>query len=480
MNTGTHHEYTLTIDGVAVAGEGEPLRIVNPATEELLALAPAASPAQLDQAVAAARRAFPGWRDTPAAERRAVVYRVAEVIEQHADELARILTSEQGKPFVQAQAEVGRAGIWARGLADIEFEDRVAVDDEQHRVVVRHTPLGVVGGIVPWNFPISLLLWKVAAALVTGNTMIAKPSPFTPLTTLRMGELLRDVVPAGVLNVLSGDDSLGPAMTDHPGIAKIAFTGSTATGKKVMAAASGTLKRITLELGGNDAAIVLPDVDVKDVAQKVFWAAFANSSQYCLATKRLYLHADIHDEFLGELVDYASTVVMGDGMDPATQIGPVQNRLQYEKVLGFIQESVDAGHDIVLRGDTPQGGGYFIGPTIVDNPPEDSRLAVEEPFGPILPVFTFTDDDDVIARANDSVYGLGGSVWGADLDRATRIAERIDSGVVWVNEIHVLSPYFPLTGHRESGVGPENGIEGLAEYCNTQSIAVAKPKRSAD
>lgn len=465
---------SLTIDGAPVAGAAAPLTVVNPATEAVLAHAPAADTAQLDEAIASARTAFAVWRTRPWEDRRNLVLAYADALEAHAEDLARLLTAEQGKPLAAARGEVARAVEWARTLSAMELPTRTAVDDEVHTARVRHTPIGVVAGIVPWNFPVTLAMWKIAPALLTGNTIVLKPSPFTPLTGLLLGELSRGILPPGVLNVVTGDHDLGPALTAHPGIDKIAFTGSTATGKAVMQTAGKDLKRVTLELGGNDAAVILPDADVEAIAPQIFWACFANTSQYCLATKRVYVHADVHDRLLSALIDYAQTVVVGDGADEATQMGPLQNRAQYERVLALIEESESAGHTIAFRGSAHPDAGFFIGPVIVDRPPVDSALVQEEPFGPIVPILTFTDTDEVIEQVNASPYGLGGSVWGTDVEAAVAVAERIESGVVWVNEIHRLSPQFPLSGHRESGIGRENGIEGLLEYCNTQVIAVAK------
>lgn len=470
----TAHAPTLTIDGEAVPGAAPPLTVVNPATEEVLAQAPAADAAQLETAIAAARTAFASWRSRPWADRRAAVLAYAEAVEAAAEELAQLLTAEQGKPLAAARSEVGRAIEWARSLATLEIPARTAVDDDMHTARVRYTPIGVVAGIVPWNFPVTLAMWKIAPALLTGNTIVLKPSPFTPLTGLMLGELSRGVLPPGVLNVVTGDDDLGPALTAHPGIDKIAFTGSTATGKAVMASAAADLTRVTLELGGNDAAVILPDADVRAIAPTLFWACFANTSQYCLATKRVYVHESVHAQFLDALVAYADTVVVGDGAAEGTQMGPLQNRKQYDRVRRLVEDSEAAGHTIAYRGTSHPDTGYFIGPVIVDQPPEDSALVQEEPFGPIVPILTFSDVDEVVDAVNASPYGLGGSVWGTDVDRAIAVAERIESGVVWVNEIHKLSPQFPLAGHRESGIGRENGIEGLLEYCNTQVIAVAK------
>ncbi|SMY12682.1 aldehyde dehydrogenase family protein [Brevibacterium jeotgali] len=468
------HTFTLTIAGEPIAGAADPLTVVNPATAQPLAEAPSADHSQLNAAVTAARDAFTTWRKRPWEERRDAVLAYAAVLEAEADSLARLLTAEQGKPLAAARGEVARAIDWTRSLADLEIPTRTAVDDDTHTARVRHVPIGVVAGIVPWNFPVTLAMWKIAPALLTGNTVVLKPSPFTPLTGLMLGELSRGVLPPGVLNVITGDDDLGPALTAHPGVDKIAFTGSTATGKAVMASAAADLKRVTLELGGNDAAVILPDADVEELAPALFWACFANTSQYCLATKRVYVHEDVHESFLRALVQYADSVVVGDGAEAGTQMGPLQNRKQYERVLEVIAESEAAGHTIAYRGTRHPDEGFFIGPVIVDQPPEDAWLVQEEPFGPIVPVLTYTDVDDVVERVNASRYGLGGSVWGTDVDRAVAVAERIESGVVWVNEIHRLSPQFPLAGHRESGIGRENGIEGLLEYCSTQVIAVSR------
>lgn len=467
--------YTMTIGGEPVEGELPDLAVTNPATEAVIAHAPSASREQLDRAVDAARAAYASWSGSTADQRREVVSALAQRLEDRADELAVLLTREQGKPLANAKTEVLRSAMWARELSQLTIDeaaldDEVLVENEQQRVVLRRIPLGVVGAIVPWNFPVSLAVWKIAPALLTGNTIIVKPSPNTPLTGLHLGELLRDVVPAGVLNVVTGGHDLGAWMTSHPGIDKIAFTGSTATGKKVMASASERLTRVTLELGGNDPAIVLPDVDVARTATRLFWACFGNSGQYCLATKRLYVHEDIFDEFAEHLVALANSVRIGDGLDEATQLGPLQNHAQYDIVQGFIQESRERGDHFLVEVPVSHPRGYFIGPVVISRPPEDSRLVTEEPFGPIVPLLSFTDIDDVVSRANASPYGLGASVWSDDQRKAHDIARRIDSGVVWVNDVQTLLPHFPMGGHRESGIGRENGVDGLREYTNTQSL----------
>jgi aldehyde dehydrogenase (NAD+) len=294
-----------------------------------------------------------------------------------------------------------------------------------------------------------------------------------------MGELLRGVLPDGVLNIVTGGDALGPWMTSHPGIDKISFTGSSATGRKVMASASETLKRVTLELGGNDAAIVLPDVDVAEVAEKLFWAAFGNSGQICIATKRMYVHKDIYEPLKTAIVDYAKTVKMGDGAEQGTQLGPINNKLQYERVLDLIADSKAKGYKFLMGGDVSPAPGYFVPITIIDNPPENSRIVHEEQFGPVLPLLSFDTLEEAIDRANASPYGLGASIWTADEAKALDISSRIAAGTVWINETQHLSPLGAFGGHKQSGLGSEGALEGLLEYTNTQTVYVKKPAVAA-
>lgn len=468
-------QYKMLIGGQLVgASESESFNVVNPASEQVIASVPDASQADLDAAIAAARAAFPAWSAKTMDERRAVLNAMSDVILANIDELKRLLTSEQGKPHHEAEGEVIGAGYWLKGAASLDLPRDVVEDSDERRVETRRVPLGVVGAIAPWNFPLILAMFKIGPGLLAGNTMVLKPSPFTPLSTLRVAKLIKDVVPAGVLNIVTGSDRLGPWLTAHQGIDKISFTGSTATGKRVMESASAGLKRITLELGGNDPAIVMPDVDVAEIAPKLFWAAFNNNGQICIATKRMYIHKDVYEPLRDAIVDYAKTVKVGDGSEQGTQIGPINNRPQYERVKALIADSKEQGHNILLGGDSIEGAGYFIPVTIIDNPPETSRIVQEEQFGPVLPLLKFDDVEDAIARANASEYGLGGSVWGADTDRALAIAERVASGTVWVNETQYLSPVAAFGGRRQSGIGVEGGREGLMEYTAAQTISVKK------
>ncbi len=324
-------QFTMTIDGVGVPGRAF-LEVRNPATGAVFAQAPDADTEELEAAVDAAARAFPGWRDTPITTRKAALVRAAEAIEAHCEELTQLFVAEQGRPILGARMEILGAAMWLKATAMLDLPVDLTEDSATRRIEVHHVPLGVVCGIVPWNFPVLLAIWKIGPALLAGNTMVLKPSPFTPLCTLRIGELLRGVFPPGVLNVISGGDALGPLMTAHPGFAKISFTGSTATGRRVMESAAKDLKRITLELGGNDAAIVLPDVDVDAVAEQIFEGAFHNTAQVCVATKRLYIHADIYDAMRDRLHTLAQSLPVGDGSQQGNRYGPVQNEPQYRRV----------------------------------------------------------------------------------------------------------------------------------------------------
>lgn len=469
-------DFAMTINGEAVSGCAH-LDVINPASARVFAQCPEASAADLDRAVQAASDAFKSWKRVPIEERRAMLIKAGDLIMANADPLASLFTKEQGRPVALAKQEILGAGYWFHATAALDLPVDITEDTDTRRVEVHHEPLGVVCAIVPWNFPVLLASWKIAPALLAGNTIIVKPSPYTPLCTLKIGELLRSVFPAGVVNIITGGDALGPMMTAHKGFAKISFTGSTATGKRVMETAARDLKRLTLELGGNDAAIVLPDVDPDKVSQSLFDGAFSNSAQICVATKRLYVHNDIYDDVRDRMVEIAKRAVLGDGSQQGTQFGPVQNKAQYERVVNLL-ESARAEGLTIHQGATPELDGYFVPLTIIDNPPEDSRVVVEEAFGPILPMMRFEDIDDVITRANDTDYGLAGAVWSGDIASAVEIASRLETGTVWINENLQSTPLTPLAGHKQSGFGAENGIYGLREFTQPKAIYIPKSSKA--
>jgi acyl-CoA reductase-like NAD-dependent aldehyde dehydrogenase len=464
--------FKLLIDGQLVDGDAT-MSVINPANEEVLAQCPRASKAQLDLAVAAAKRAFPGWRDTPIDERRAALVAMADAIQGDLQNLARLLTQEQGKPLADAMGEVFGAAAFFRYFATLDLPEKVIEDSDTRKVISRRRPLGVVGAIVPWNFPLILMAFKVPAALLSGNTVILKPAATTPLSTLRIAELVKDLLPPGVLNVIADANDLGGAITAHPDIRKVSFTGSTETGKKVMAGAAEALKRVTLELGGNDAAIVLEGGDPKEIAPKIFAGAFQNSGQVCIAIKRAYVHESIYDAMCDELAKLADAAVMGDGLQQGVTLGPLQNKTQFEKVLGIIETAKTDGK-VIAGGGRADGKGYFIRPTIVRDITDGARLVDEEQFGPVLPVIKFSDGLDAVARANSSDYGLGGSIWSKDLDKAMDLAGRMDTGTVWINKHADLAPNIPFGGAKLSGIGTELGEEGLSEFTQMHVINMAK------
>ncbi len=464
--------YNMLINGQLVSG-GRTLDIIDPATGAVFAQCACATEAQFEEAVAAAAAAFPAWSRTPIEARSAIILRIAEVIEDNLEELARLLTSEQGKPLQDARAEVGGAAYFMRDHAAARMPVEVREDNETRRVELHRVPLGVVAAITPWNFPLLTGTNKLGAALITGNTVVLKPAATTPLTTLLFGALVKDIIPAGVLNIVTDQNDLGHVLTAHPLIRKVTFTGSTATGTKVMGSSADTLKRLTLELGGNDSAIVLDDCDPDAVAPKLFDAAFANNGQLCVAVKRLYVHDSQYDAICDRLADIARGKIVGSGLEQGTQLGPVQNRMQFDKVTALIAET-RAEALIIAGGDSPEGPGYFINPTIVRDIADTARLVREEQFGPVLPVLRYQDVDDAIARANASSFGLGNSVWSGDMARAHDVAAQLDSGSVWINQHADISPGIPFSGAKMSGVGTEMSELGLLEFTQVKVINRAK------
>ncbi|GAB1215636.1 hypothetical protein ATERTT37_004828 [Aspergillus terreus] len=444
-------------------------RGVNPATAEPNPAVPVATQEDLDKAVQAARAAFKTWFRSSFEERRAALHAYAVAIEANIDGFSKTLTMEQGKPLSQSTTEVRMAGTWIRGLSSIEIPTNTIEETEDCKVIQRYTPIGVAAAIVPWNFPVLLAVGKIVSAVYTGNTVIVKPSPFTPYCDLKLAELATRFFYPGVVQCLSGDDSLGPMMTEHPGIDKISFTGSIATGRRVMASCSKTLKRVTLELGGNDPAIICDDVDLDAIIPKVGITSYLCSSQICMIIKRLYVHEKIYDQFLEKFVTFVKSLKVGDGTEGDVFFGPVQNKMQFEKAEDLLHSISREKLHTVLGGSIKESKGYFIHPTIVDNPPDTSRVVQEEAFAPILPVMKWSDEEDVIEKANALETGLSASVWSKDFERATRIADQLESGVVWVNSHLDASATAPFGGHKQSGIGVEWGLTGLLGYCNSQT-----------
>lgn len=458
--------------------------IRNPATGAVVATVPDGTEADADAAVQAARAAFPKWWATPAATRGKILHDAAEAIVDHVDELARLLTTEQGKPIVEARMEIHRfahtldhyAGL-AKNLRGGYVPD---LDEKPHRHgLILKRPLGVCAAIVPWNFPVSLMGNKLGPALVTGNTVVVKPAETTPLASTRAIEILFEAgVPAGVVNTVFGDGAVvGRALTTHSGVAKIGFTGATETGRMVMAGAAATIKRVTLELGGSDPMIVADDADVDRAVSAASVGRFFNCGQACLAIKRVFLFEQIADEFIEKLVVKTNKLKVGPGLEEGVQLGPMHSAEQLEKLESQIADALAKGARVLTGGGRPRGGafdsGFFHQPTLLVDVDQSSRVATEEVFGPALPLFRVKDLDEAITRANESIYGLGSSIWTRNLDRATQAAERLEAGYTWINSVNKIYDELPFGGFKQSGIGQEHGCEALDHYQATKSVVVA-------
>ncbi|WP_020495894.1 aldehyde dehydrogenase family protein [Sciscionella marina] len=443
--------------------------ILDAATREVIGHAPVHTVGELNAAVSAAAAAQPSWAALGHAERSRLLHAIADDLDAQAEELGEIITREQGK--AGGAGEAHGAAHWLRTTADLVLEPQLLQDDGSSRTELHHVPLGVVASIGPWNFPVMIAAWHFAPALRMGNTVVLKPSENTPLSVLALAGILRRHLPEGVLTVVSGDREVGAALAGHPRIAKIVFTGSTATGRRIVESSAGNLARLTLELGGNDAAIVLPGTDVGAVADQLFWAAFMNTGQVCAALKRLYVHDSLYAELVSALAERAEKATMGPGTDKANRLGPVQNPAQFAIVSRLVAEARERGARIVTGGaPAAELGPLFYRPTIIAEVEDDAAVVAEEQFGPVLPVIRYTEVDDAVRRANATEQGLGASVWGADPEEAAAVAQRMEAGTVWVNQHGGVDPGIPFGGTKSSGYGLEFGVEGLKAMAATKII----------
>jgi acyl-CoA reductase-like NAD-dependent aldehyde dehydrogenase len=464
--------FSMTIDGKP-AETVTTFDVVNPATGEVGAQAPDCTPDQLDSAMAAAQRAYASWR-TDESARRAAMRELAAAILASSDDLVAALVGESGKPVAVAAAEPAICAAWLEYYAGLEMPREVLLDDNSAHIELAHRPLGVVAAITPWNFPLGLSMWKIAPALRAGNTVVVKPSPFTPLAALAMGRIMGEVLPAGVVNTVTGGDALGAAMTSHRTPRKVTFTGSIAAGRKVAVASAADLKRVTLELGGNDPAILLEDVDLADAAARLLGTAFFNTGQACALPKRIYAPASRYDEVVDAFAAVADSLQVGDPFDEKTNLGPLSTRPQFERVSGLVAEAVAAGARVASGGGPVDGPGFYFQPTVLADLAEGVRLVDEEQFGPALPILRYDDVSDAVRRANDTEFGLCGSVWSADEDRATEIAEQLEVGTTFVNTHAILPVNVQFGGAKLSGLGVENGLPGLLSFTESQVVHRAK------
>ena len=449
-------------------------RVIDPASEEPVGEAARASAEQVDQAVEAAQRAFPAWAATPDLRRQSLA-RAAEVVRENARALAELITREQGRPLRSTLEEVAGVAATFEHHAHLDLPADTSLRDDGERLVkISRRPLGVVAAITPWNVPLILLVLKIAPALHAGNSVVAKPSEHTPLSTLLLARLLADVFPAGVLNVISGAGDVGEHLVRHPGVRHVTFTGSVATGKRLYARAADDLKRLTLELGGNDAALVLEDADLDAIVEPLFWGAFWNSGQVCFAIKRLYVQESLFEPLLAALAERAQRTRLGHGLDPDTELGPLTKVQQLERVIALVEDARVRGARIHSGGVQPDGPGYFYPPTLVSGIGAGVALVDEEQFGPVLPVIAFRDVEEAIAQANANPYGLGASVWTRDLAHGEAIAARLEAGLAWVNQHGHIQPGAPKGGHKWSGLGYEGGQRGYEAFSELQVLNISR------
>ncbi|MDQ0708933.1 acyl-CoA reductase-like NAD-dependent aldehyde dehydrogenase [Arthrobacter woluwensis] len=461
-------QYEELLNAVQAGDGGREIRDV--ATGEVIGRAPVEGVEDLEAAIARATAAQPAWAALGHEERSRLLHAAADAVEAHGEALARLLSREQGKPLdgPNARFEVGACSAWLRAAADTVLEPQVLVDDESGRAELHYRALGLVAAIGPWNWPLMIAVWQFAPALRMGNAVIVKPSEYTPLSVLALVHVVNSVLPAGVLEAISGDREVSAALAEHPAISKVMFTGSTKTGSSIIRSSADTIKRLTLELGGNDAGIVLDDVDPAAIAEDLFWGAFINTGQTCAALKRLYVHSSVHDAVVRELAAVAARTPMGPGLEEGNLLGPVQNEAQFRIVQRLVDSAKAAGATLATGG-TPLGGTFFP-ITIVTDIADDADLVQEEQFGPALPVIRFDDVEDAIAMANAASVGLGASVWSSDRDRALELASRLQAGTVWVNSHGGLHPMVPFGGVKQSGYGLEFGVEGLKAVAASQVI----------
>lgn len=446
--------------------------VLNPATEEVIAECPNASTEQVNEAIHSAKQALKVWQKDEGLRRRCLK-QAAAALSKHRDEIAKLLTQEQGKPLAKAEAEVAWGISSFEEMAKFEIPVTVLEETPESKVAVYRRPIGVVAVITPWNFPFGIAT-KMAAPLLLGNTVIVKPSPYTPLTTLLMGEILKDIFPAAVLNIVGGDNAVGSMITEHPDVRMIAFTGSVPTGINIAKVAANDLKRVSLELGGNDPAIVLKDADPKKIAEKVFWGAFSNSGQVCIAIKRLYLPKNLFNPMIDELIQLAKTTKIGNGLDAGIAMGPLNNKMQLDKVKALVADAKQSNAEILVGDEGLEGPGYFYKPTLLTNVTEDIDIVRKEQFGPALPILSYDDEDEVIERANNTMMGLSASVWSDDLDKATHVAAQLQSGNARVNNVfesHALSPF---GGFKHSGLGREGGDWSIAAFSEVQTMVIKR------
>lgn len=448
------------------------LQVINPATEQVIAKLACSSLDQVNETIHHALQAFQTWQHSDDQWINEAFLKIAHDLRQAQQEIAVIITQEQGKPLALAQFEVEAGATWIEYLTTLEIPTQILKEPSGKTIQIHHRPVGVVASITPWNWPFMIAVWHLFPALKAKNCVVNKPSEYTPLSTLKLVEIINRHLPQHVCNVVLGQGEIGQLLSSHPNIAKVTFTGSTRTGQSVLRESIASLKSVVLELGGNDVAFVLDDAHLDQAVQGVFSSAFLNAGQTCAAIKRLYVHENIYDQFVEKILQLINQQIIGDGLQENVSFGPVQNKLQYEKVQKFIQDAISQGGKVLTGSpDIPQHG-YFIAPTLIAGLSEDVALVCDEQFGPVLPILKFTDLDELIQRTNQSPFGLGGSVWSQDLEKAQKIASQMQTGTVWINSHSDLSPAAPFGGWKMSGHGYSFGLDGLLLFTQKQAIHI--------
>jgi len=479
MNAPSHPPLACHIGGEKLAGGGETLVTENPATGETLAQFAAADDRTVDSAVAAASAAQRQWLATSPAERGRVLAKVAAILRERTEDLARLEVLDTGKPIQEApEADIGSAADcfeFFAGLTQVIHGEHIPLGQDAF-AYTRREPLGVCAGIGAWNYPIQIASWKAAPALAAGNAMVFKPSELTPMTALKLAEIVEEAgAPKGLFNVVLGAGQTGALLTAHPGIAKVSVTGSVPTGKRIMAAAAGTLKHVTMELGGKSALIVFADADLDDSVSAAMLANFYTQGEICSNGTRVFVHESIREEFLARLVARTQKIKIGDPLDPETQMGPLISAAHLEKVLGFVERAKAAGAELVTGGarltEGPLASGHFMQPTVF-SASDEMEIVREEVFGPVMSVLAFAEEDEVVARANDTPYGLAAGLMTRDLARAHRVAASLQAGTVWINSYNLTPIAMPFGGVKQSGIGRENGLAALDFYTERKSVYV--------
>ncbi|MGG7468938.1 aldehyde dehydrogenase family protein [Chryseobacterium arthrosphaerae] len=449
---------------------------LNPSNLEVIGEVTNTSREEIDAKIEKAKKAQKLWSARPDAERKEILLKVAEALQQNSKQLAEWITREQGKPLngpganFEMQACVG----WTQVPASLDLPEEIVFEDETRKDVLYRNPIGVVAAIAPWNWPLMIAIWQIIPSLRMGNAVIIKPSEYTTFCSLEMIKVINSVLPEDILQVVTGRGEVGGYLTSHPAIGKIMFTGSIATGKKVIEASAKNMARLTLECGGNDAGIILPGLDVSKYIDGIFWGAFLNMGQTCACLKRLYVHENDYEKVVKALAEYSSNIPMGNGADESSVLGPIQNKMQYDKIQDLILDAENMGADFIFKGQKPDLEGYFIPVTLVGNVDNGDRIVDEEQFGPVLPIIKYRTLEEVISKANDSENGLGASVWSDDLDEAQKVAAQLEAGTVWINQHGAINPFVPFGGAKQSGYGVEFGVEGLKAVTVPKVISIKK------